>query len=107
MDRGAGDAQVSSGVLSIGLPATDAVDGRFGYSIAGHRAGRGVSLAASGVDRLAGAALERALGGLPMPVEIELDLADRRVGALLRQPRLVSSGSPICAARCTPTWQYV
>ncbi len=93
VDRGAGDAQVSSGVLSIGLPATDAVDGRaVPVPIAGHRAA--VSLAASGVDRLAGAALERALGGLPMPVEIELDLADRRVGALLRQPRLVSERFP-------------
>ncbi len=90
---GPGDAHVSSGVLSVGLPAGEAVEGRaVPVPIAGHRAA--VSLAASGVNKLALSAFERALGGLPMPFEIDLDLADRRVGALLRQPRLVSDRFP-------------
>ncbi|MFV0318619.1 MAG: hypothetical protein ACK5O2_16855 [Microthrixaceae bacterium] len=90
---GAGDAQVSSGVISIGLPSAEDVEGRaVPVPIAGHRAA--VSLASSGVNVLAAKVLERTLGGLPMPFEVELEMADRRIGALLRQPRVVSDRFP-------------
>ena len=93
VDPGEGDAHVSSGMLSVGLPAGERVRGRaIPVPISGHRAA--VSLATSGVDHLATQLLHSALGGLPAPVELDIDLLDRRVAAVLRQPRVVSDRFP-------------
>ena len=92
-DPGVADAQVGSGVLTICLPAGDGVEGRaLPVPVAGRRLG--VSLARSGVDRLAAQLLDRSLGGLPLPVEVDLDLGDHKVAGRLRQPRLVSDRFP-------------
>lgn len=93
VDLGEGDAQVSSGIVSIGLPATPRVRGRAEpVPISGHRAA--VSLATSGVDHMATQLLETALGDIPSPIELDVDLEDRRVAAMLRQPRVVSDRFP-------------
>jgi hypothetical protein len=93
VDLGDGDAHVSSGMISIGLPATDRVRGRaIPVPISGHRAA--LSLATSGVDHMATQLLDSALGEVPLPVELDIDLEDRRVAAAFRQPRLVSDRFP-------------
>lgn len=93
VDLGEGDAHVSSGMLSIGLPASPRVRGRAEpVPISGHRAA--VSLATSGVDHMASQLLQSALGDIPSPVELDVDLGDRRVAAMLRQPRVVSDRFP-------------
>ncbi len=93
VEPGVADATVGSGVLSIGLPAAGHVDGRaMPVPVAGRRLG--VSLASSGIDRLAGGLFERAVGGLPLPFELELDLGERKVGGALRQPRVISDRFP-------------
>lgn len=93
VDPGHGDAHVSSGMLSVGLPASERVRGRaIPVPISGHRAA--LSLATSGVDHMATRLLESALGDLPSPVELDVDLMDRRVAAELRQPRVVSERFP-------------
>lgn len=93
VDPGEGDAHVSSGILSFGLPASERVRGRaIPVPISGHRAA--LSLATSGVDHMAGQLLESALGDLPAPVEIDIDLQDRRIAAGVRQPRVVSDRFP-------------
>lgn len=93
VDFGEGDAHVSSGMLSIGLPATEAVRGRaIPVPISGHRAA--ISLATSGVDHLATRLLESALGDIPSPLELDIELEERRVAAGFRQPRVVSDRFP-------------
>jgi hypothetical protein len=93
VDLGDGDAHVSSGMISVGLPATDRVRGRaIPVPISGNRAA--LSLATSGVDHMATQLLASALGEVPLPVELDIDLEDRRVAAAFRQPRLVSDRFP-------------
>lgn len=92
-DPGVADAQVGSGVLTICLPAADHVEGRaLPVPVAGRRLG--LSLSSSGVDRVAAQLLERAVGGVPMPFDVEIDLGEHRIGGRLRQPRLVSDRFP-------------
>ncbi len=98
VEVGDGDAQVSSGMLSVGLPANEAVQGRaIPVPISGHRAA--FSLATTGVDRLAARLLESALGGIPSPVELDIDLKERRIAAGFRQPRVVSDRFPDIRSR--------
>lgn len=98
VDLGEGDARVSSGMVSIGLPATERVRGRaVPVPISGHRAA--LSLATSGVDHMATRLLQAALGDVPLPVEIDIDLEDRRVAAGFRQPRVVSDRFPDIRSR--------
>jgi hypothetical protein len=93
VDHGPADAQVSSGVLSFGLPARVEVEGRaMPVPVAGKRLG--VSVARSGVDRIAADLLERAIGGMPLPFELEIDLGEQQIGSRLRQPRLISDRFP-------------
>jgi hypothetical protein len=54
----------------------------------------GVGLASSGVDHLARELLARAIGDLPLPFELEVDLGEQQVGAALRQTRLISQRFP-------------
>ncbi|MCZ7631551.1 MAG: hypothetical protein M5U19_21945 [Microthrixaceae bacterium] len=97
VDLGEG-MRVSSGMVSIGLPATERVRGRaVPVPISGHRAA--LSLATSGVDHMATRLLESALGEVPLPVEIDIDLEDRRIAAGFRQPRLVSDRFPDIRSR--------
>ena len=91
--HGRADARVSSGLLSFGLRARDEVQGRAEpVPVAGK--GLGVSLARSGVDHLTTKLLERAVGGLPLPFELEVDLGEQQVGGTLRQTRLLSDRFP-------------
>ncbi|MGI9577956.1 MAG: hypothetical protein ACR2OH_07145 [Microthrixaceae bacterium] len=93
VDRGVADTSVGSGVLSIGLPATEQTVGRaLPVPVAGRRLG--VSLARSGVDQLADQLLSRVVGGMPLPFEVELDLGERRIGGGIRQPRIISERFP-------------
>ena len=93
VDHGPADAQVSSGVLSFGLPAQVEVEGRaMPVPVAGKRLG--VSVARSGVDRIAADLLQRAIGGMPMPFELEIDLGEQQVGSRLRQARIISDRFP-------------
>jgi hypothetical protein len=93
VDHGPADVQVSTGTITIGLPAHVQVDGRAQpVPLAGKRLGVGV--ARSGVDRLAGQLLDRAVGGLPMPFELEIDLGEQQIGSRLRQPRLIGEHFP-------------
>ena len=93
VDHGRADARVSSGVLTFGLRAHDGVVGRaVPVPISGKRLG--VGLASSGVDRLAHQLLERAIGDLPLPFELEVDLGEQQVGGTLRQTRLLSERFP-------------
>lgn len=93
VDHGVADTTVGSGVLSIGLPATDETVGRaMPVPVAGRRLG--VSLARSGIDQLADQLLGRVVGGMPLPFEVELDLGERRVGGGIRQPRVISERFP-------------
>jgi hypothetical protein len=93
VDHGPADTQVSSGVLSFGLPARVEVDGRaMPVPVAGKRLG--VSVARSGVDRIAADLFERAIGGMPLPFELEIDLGEQQIGSRLRQPRLISDRFP-------------
>ncbi len=93
VDKGVADTSVGSGVLSIGLPATeDTVGSAVPVPVAGRRFG--VSLARSGVDQLAEKLLGRVVGGMPLPFEVELDLGERRIGGGVRQPRIISERFP-------------
>jgi hypothetical protein len=93
VDHGPADVQVSSGVLSFGLPARVETEGRaMPVPVAGKRFG--VSVARSGVDRVTADLLQRVVGGVPLPFELELDLADQRISGRIRQPRLISEHYP-------------
>ena len=84
---------ISSGLMSFALLATDEVVGTAEpVPVAGTRVGLG--LASSGVDHLARELLARAIGDLPLPFELEVDLGEQQVGAALRQTRLISERFP-------------
>ena len=90
---GAGDVKVSSGLLTVGLPAAASVKGRaLPVPIAGKRVGLGV--ASSLVDGICHLLLERAAGDLPLPFEIDVDLGEQQVGGRLRQSRLFPVNFP-------------
>lgn len=90
---GPASVSVSSGLMSFALPATDEVVGTAEpVPVAGTRVGLG--LASSGVDHLARELLARAIGDLPLPFELEVDLGEQQVGAALRQTRLISERFP-------------
>jgi hypothetical protein len=91
--HGRADARVSSGLLSFGLRARDSVEGR-AEPVPVSGKGLGVSLARSGVDHLTARLWERAVGGLPLPFELEVDLGEQQVGGTLRQTRLLSERFP-------------
>ena len=93
VEKGVADTSVGSGIMSIGLAATDETVGRaMPVAVAGRRLG--VSLARSGVDQLADRLLARVVGGLPLPFEMELDLGERSIGGGFRQPRIASERFP-------------
>jgi hypothetical protein len=93
VDPGRADVHVSSGLLSFGLPASDAVRGRAQpVPIAGRRVG--IGLASSVVDHLTHHLIERAVGDLPMPFEIDVDLGEQRVDGRVRQSRLLPEPFP-------------
>ena len=90
---GPAEVSVSSGLLSFHLPAHDRVVGRAEpVPVAGKKVG--IGLASSGVDHLARELMARAIGDLPLPFELEVDLSEQQVGAALRQTRLVSQRFP-------------
>jgi len=90
---GAASVSISSGLMSFALHATDDVVGTAEpVPVAGTRVGLG--LASSGVDHLARELLARAIGDLPLPFELEVDLGEQQVGAALRQTRLISERFP-------------
>ncbi|MFM7063039.1 MAG: hypothetical protein ACKO04_06065 [Actinomycetes bacterium] len=91
--EGPAAVRVSSGLMSFSLPATDEVVGTAEpVPVAGTRVGLG--LASSGVDHLARELLARAVGDLPLPFALEVDLGEQQVGAALRQTRLISERFP-------------
>lgn len=91
--HGKADTSVATGLLSFGLPARDEVEGRAEpVPVSGKRFA--VGLGSDGVDHLARMLLARALGDLPLPFELEVDLGEQQVGAVLRQTRLVSEWLP-------------
>jgi hypothetical protein len=93
VDPGRADVNVSSGLLSFGLAATEAVRGRAQpVPIAGRRIG--IGMASSVVDHLTQRLLERAVGDLPMPFELDVDLGEQRVGGRIRQSRLLPETFP-------------
>ena len=90
-----GEAQisVSSGLLSIALPATDSVVGQaLPVPIAGKRVG--IGLASSGVDALTQMMILRAAGDLPLPFELEFELGEQQVGGRIRNTRLLPDSFP-------------
>jgi len=90
---GHADISVSSGLLSIGLPATAAVEGRAQpVPIAGKRVGLG--LAASVVDSVAHRLVLQAIGDVPLPFELDVDLGEQFVGGRLRNARVLPSSFP-------------
>ncbi len=90
---GAGDVKVSSGLLTVGLPAAESVRGRaLPVPIAGKRVGLGV--ASSLVDGICHLLIERVAGDLPLPFEIDVDLGEQQVGGRLRQSRLFPVNFP-------------
>ncbi len=87
---GRADVSVGSGLLTLGLPASDGVVGRaVPMPISGARVG--VSLAESGVHELAALLIPLAMGDRPMPFDIKVDLGDQRVRGTVRQTRLLDS----------------
>jgi hypothetical protein len=93
VDPGRADINVASGLLSLGLAATPEVRGRAQpVPIAGHRVG--IGMANSVVEHLTQKLLERAVGDLPLPFELEVDLGEQSVGGRLRQSRLLPGHFP-------------
>ena len=90
---GAGDVTVSSGLITVGLPADASVQGRaLPVPIAGKRVGLGV--ASSLVDGICHLLIERVAGDLPLPFEIDVDLGEQQLGGRLRQSRLFPESFP-------------
>lgn len=84
---------VGTGTLTFSLPARPDAEGvARPVPVAGNRLG--VGAAAGAVDHLAHLLLERAIGNLPLPFELELDLGEQRVGGTLRQSRVLSDRLP-------------
>lgn len=90
---GRAEMEVAVGLLTVGLPANDDVVGRAApVPVSGK--GVALSLADSGVHRLAALLIPLALSPAPMPFEIEVDLGDQTVKGTLRQTRIMSDSLP-------------
>lgn len=93
VDPGRAEVSVSSGLLSFGLVATDAVRGRAQpVPVAGKRVG--IGMASSVVDHLSQKLLAHAAGELPLPFELDVDLGEQRVGGRVRQTRVLPETFP-------------
>ena len=91
--EGSADISVSSGLLTVGLPAAESVKGRaLPVPIAGKRVGLG--LASSLFDGICQLLIERVAGDLPLPFEIDVDLGEQQVDGRLRQSRLFPVNFP-------------
>ncbi|MGB3410796.1 MAG: hypothetical protein WBA45_06320 [Microthrixaceae bacterium] len=90
---GSARVSVSSGLLSIGLAASESVRGSaLPVPIAGKRVGFG--LASSVVDLLTHQLLFRAAGDLPLPFELDVTLSEQAVGGRVRNTRLLPETFP-------------
>lgn len=83
------DIVVEDGVLTVGLPAHDDVEG---HATAHLRPGQQISagIASGTLTRLAYALAERTLG-VPLPFDVELQPANSEVGARIRNRRLIET----------------
>jgi hypothetical protein len=91
--HGPAEVRVGDELLTVGLSARPEVTGRAEpVPLAGKRLG--VSAAGSGIDHLARTLVARAVGDLPLPFELEVDLGEAQVGTMLRQTRLLSERFP-------------
>jgi hypothetical protein len=90
---GPADVSIASGLVSIGLRADEQVRGRaLPVPISGTRVGLG--LAASVVDALAHRLVLQAVGDVPVPFELDVDLGEQQVGGRLRNARVLPSSFP-------------
>jgi len=90
---GPASISVSSGLLSVGLLASDEVRGHaLPVPIAGKRVG--IGLASSVVDALSHLLILRAVGDTPLPFELEVDLGEQQVGGRLRNARVLPESFP-------------
>jgi len=86
---GPADVEVHQGAMTVGLPAVPGLEGRaVAERVGGHRLGVGVAAGALSAlaNRLAADAL-----GVPLPFEFDVIARDDRVGARVRNQRLVES----------------
>ncbi len=90
---GRADVRVATGLMTVGLAAEPDLVGRaMPVPVAGKRVA--LSLAQSGVHKVAALLLALAAGGRPLPFEIQVDLGDQRVQGTLRQTRILSERVP-------------
>jgi len=83
------DIEVHQGAMTVGLPAVPGLEGRADAErVSGHRVGVGVAAGALSAlaNRLAADAI-----GTPLPFEFDVIARDDRVGARVRNQRLVDS----------------
>jgi hypothetical protein len=84
---------VSSGLLSVGLRASASVRGRaLPVPIAGTRVG--LAAATSVVDALSHRLILQAVGDMPLPFELEVDLGEQQVSGRLRNARVLPASFP-------------
>lgn len=90
---GRAEVRIATGLMTVGLPAGPDVVGRATpVPVAGKRVA--LSLAESGVHKVAGLLLALAAGDRPLPFELQVDLGDQRVQSTLRQTRILSERIP-------------
>lgn len=83
------DVAVHQGVMTVGLPAVPGLEGRaMAERVSGHRVGVGV--AAGALSALANQLAADAVGA-PLPFEFDVIARDDRVGARIRNQRLVDT----------------
>lgn len=90
---GRAEARIATGLMTIGMAAAPDVVGRATPEPVGGRR-LAVSLARSGVDKVAELLLTTVAGDRPLPFEIQVDLADQQVRSTLRQTRVLSDRVP-------------
>ena len=84
---GPAEVRVGSGTMTFALPANGECEGHaHPVPVAGKCVGIGV--AASGVDHLGQLLVQRALGGMSLPFELDVELAEQQVGSRLRNARI-------------------
>ncbi|MHB1137336.1 MAG: hypothetical protein ACYC2O_00165 [Microthrixaceae bacterium] len=90
---GPADVSVASGLVTVGLRAQDAVRGNaLPVPISGTRVG--LSMAASAVDALAHRLVLQAVGDVPLPFELQVDLGEQQIGGRLRNARVLPDTFP-------------
>lgn len=90
---GPADVSVASGLVTVALPAQPTVRGNaLPVPISGTRVG--LSMAASSVDALAHRLVLQAIGDVPLPFELEVDLGEQHVGGRLRNARVLPESFP-------------